>query len=298
MFVAALITNTILYKILMATMKKPLFAPKFSIPTRTDLTPELFQGAALFGVGWGIGGYCPGPAMVAVSDGNYKTLLFLVSMAAGMGLFKLRMAMRKDVKKDDERHPEKGSAITSAVMLVGLAAVALLYRTASGHTATPVDPHFVGGPWTPIAGGVMVGVSVALMMAMAGEILGIAGIVNGLFSTETTDKAFRAAFTAGLITASLYLHSNSPDLLENRFHRSAPFFIIGGFLVGYGTSLGSGCTSGHGIAGLARMSPRSIAAVATFMAANVLVTTLLHTVGIGTGWKVALDAAGAAAGAA
>lgn len=303
MFFFALVTNTVLHRLVLKVLDRPLFAPKFSIPTRTDLTSELFAGSALFGMGWGLAGYCPGPGIVASIDGNPKTLLFLVAMAVGMGLFKLQQALESapDVKKDDDAardlvHPHRRSAAASFAVLLAMATIVYLYSV-SGHDGqrVTVDPVFISSPVMPIIGGVLVGASVSLMMALVGQILGIAGIVNGLFSTQAGDKAFRASFVAGLVVASLFVKSSSPDLLVNHMHRSWPFFVAGGFFVGYGTSLGSGCTSGHGIAGLARLSPRSIAAVATFFAANMAVTTMLHSVGVGTGWKQALDAAAAGA---
>lgn len=77
-----------LFPLITTRMKSPIFAPKFSIPTRRDLNPRLIGGAALFGLGWGLGGFCPGPALVSVPTGTTDVFVFMLSMVGGMMLFK------------------------------------------------------------------------------------------------------------------------------------------------------------------------------------------------------------------
>ena len=115
-------------------------------------------------------------------------------------------------------------------------------------------------------GGALIGVSAVLLMMMSGRIAGISGIVGGLLPPKpAADRAWRLAFVAGLVAAPLALR-----VLTGEDHIGAPavengMLILAGVLVGVGTALGTGCTSGHGICGFARLSPRALAAVLTFM---------------------------------
>lgn len=296
MFAAAVASHTVLFYIMRNVMQKPLLAPSFSIPSRKDTPLELFVGSAMFGAGWALGGYCPGPAIVAAWEGHPNTLAFVGAMIAGMGVYKLqRTIAAASAKTADDKHHKAHPALHTAVLSVAAAAtiattLALYYRAStSGHSAQVARNTFYLHPWRPAFGGAMIGTAVALMMALCGEILGISGIVSGLFSTETQDKSFRLAFVMGLLAAGAAMWRSNPDMLLNRMHRPLAFFLAGGFMVGFGTGLGSGCTSGHGVAGLTRLSIRSIIAVGMFMLANFAVTTALQVVGIGTGWQHAMQ---------
>jgi uncharacterized protein len=120
--------------------------------------------------------------------------------------------------------------------------------------------HFT--PWTSLVGGVRIGIAAAMLVLLNGRIAGVSGIVGGLFTPRAADIAWRIAFVLGLLAA--------PILLENSPRIEAGFatLIVAGLLVGAGTSYGSGCTSGHGVCGLSRFSPRSLAATLAFMAAG------------------------------
>ena len=122
-------------------------------------------------------------------------------------------------------------------------------------------------PWSALAGGVLIGVAVAMFVLLNGRIAGISGIVGGLLRPARGDIAWRAAFVAGLIAAPLLyaLAAPSPAL-----HIDAPYgaLLLAGLLVGVGTRLGSGCTSGHGVCGLSRLSLRSLVATLAFMGAG------------------------------
>ena len=120
-------------------------------------------------------------------------------------------------------------------------------------------------PVSAIAGGALIGLSAAVLWLANGRIAGISGIVGGMLEPLNADFAWRAAFVAGLMVASLLYHwagGPLPDLSS-----AAPFAVVvaAGLLVGFGTRLGSGCTSGHGVCGVARVSPRSLAATAVFL---------------------------------
>ena len=133
-------------------------------------------------------------------------------------------------------------------------------------------------PITALAGGALIGLSAALLLLVLGRIAGIAGILGGLLSGERENLMWRAAFVAGLVAAAAGLLAGRPGAVE--VTGNWPLLIAGGLLVGVGTRMGSGCTSGHGVCGLARGSKRSLAATAIFMtvaAATVFVTR--HLVG-------------------
>ena len=134
--------------------------------------------------------------------------------------------------------------------------------------------------FTPISvavGGALIGLSAVLLMALTGRIAGISGIFAGLINPETTDRAWRAAFIGGLIAAPLAAALLGHTVPTPRMPGSYIVVVIGGLLVGFGTRLGSGCTSGHGICGIVRLSPRSIVA-GVFMMAAIIVVALTHHV--------------------
>ncbi len=133
-------------------------------------------------------------------------------------------------------------------------------------------------PMSAAVGGALIGLSAVLLMLFTGRIAGISGILAGLISPRANDRIWRVAFIAGLITApiaSLLLGFGMPT---PQMPKSYITIVLAGLLVGFGTRLGSGCTSGHGICGIARLSQRSIVATAAFMVAAIVVVALTHHV--------------------
>ena len=122
-------------------------------------------------------------------------------------------------------------------------------------------------PWSALTGGAMIGLAAALLILFNGRIAGISGIMGGLLGWRKEDIFWRIAFLAGLIAAPLAFSLAAP-LPAARVDADFPTLILAGLLVGAGTRYGSGCTSGHGVCGLARLSPRSLAATASFMLAG------------------------------
>ena len=122
------------------------------------------------------------------------------------------------------------------------------------------------------AGGLLIGSAVALMLLLNGRVAGISSIVGGLLTLRLRDAAWRAAFVAGLIIGALaYLWTVDQDRTTPvRVLASLPAILVGGLLVGFGTRLGSGCTSGHGLCGMARLSRRSVVSTATFFGVAML----------------------------
>jgi len=130
-------------------------------------------------------------------------------------------------------------------------------------------------PFSAAIGGALIGLAATLLMLLTGRIAGISGILGDLLERGGGDHAWRLAFAAGLIAAALALALGGHTLADPAMPSSI-IIAIAGLLVGIGTRLGSGCTSGHGICGISRLSPRSIAATMTFMAAAMLVVAIMR----------------------
>lgn len=133
--------------------------------------------------------------------------------------------------------------------------------------------------WIPaLAGGVLIGLSAVLLLWLNGRIAGISGIMNGVLLPKSGETSWRIAFLLGLIAAAGLYIAFVPGAPQPRQGFSTTGLIIAGLLVGFGTSMGNGCTSGHGVCGLGRFSVRSLAAVLVFMATAMLTTFLLRHV--------------------
>jgi uncharacterized protein len=133
--------------------------------------------------------------------------------------------------------------------------------------------HFT--PWASLAGGIMIGLAAAALLLLAGRTLGISGIFYGALTARGPESGWRATFLLGLLAA--------PTMLKLFFTPAPPIFdmsltllAVAGLLVGFGTRLGNGCTSGHGICGLSRLSPRSLVATLTFMFTGFLTVYLVR----------------------
>lgn len=122
-------------------------------------------------------------------------------------------------------------------------------------------------PWSALAGGVMIGVAASILLLFNGKIAGISGILGGALKPSSLDKGWRLIFLIGLI-ASPFLFSLASPLPAVNVEASSTVLIIAGVLVGLGTRYGQGCTSGHGVCGLSRLSRRSLVATASFMVAG------------------------------
>ena len=131
--------------------------------------------------------------------------------------------------------------------------------------------HFT--PWLSLAGGLLLGLASALFILVNGRILGISGILGGLLMPKRGDVAWRLAFVLGLLAAPL-LYAGLRGPWEVRIEAGWGTLVAAGLLVGIGTRYASGCTSGHGVCGLSRLSPRSLVATLSFMAAGFAVVYL------------------------
>jgi uncharacterized protein len=139
--------------------------------------------------------------------------------------------------------------------------------------------HFT--PVSAAIGGVLIGLSATMLWLTTGRIAGISGIIGSLWSPRTGDVAWRIAFGIGLIAAPALYWTMGGELPHITISVPWPLIMIGGLLVGFGTRLGGGCTSGHGVCGLARLSRRSLVATGLFMATAIVTCFLLrHLIGL------------------
>ena len=125
-------------------------------------------------------------------------------------------------------------------------------------------------PLMSLAGGIIIGCAALLLLVSIQRIAGISGIIGGLFPVIRQDLTWRLFFVAGLLLGGFVLAAVYPNSLAINLTYSTPALVVAGLLVGFGSRLGNGCTSGHGICGLGRLSSRSMIAVVTFMATGII----------------------------
>ncbi len=136
-------------------------------------------------------------------------------------------------------------------------------------------------PFSGLLGGAMIGLAAAMLMLLTGRIAGISGIFGGLLTSDANDRGWRIAFIAGLIAAPLLSSFFTGAALPSpAMPASLIVIVIAGLLVGFGSRMGGGCTSGHGVCGTARLSTRSLVATAVFMATAIItVAVVRHMIG-------------------
>ena len=133
--------------------------------------------------------------------------------------------------------------------------------------------------FTPVSaaiGGALIGLSAVLLMLSTGRIAGVSGIFSGLLNLRSEDKGWRVAFIAGLILAPVIAGWIGYGMAQPKLPSNWTVIVAAGLLVGFGSRLGGGCTSGHGICGLGRLSPRSITATIVFMVTAVITVAVKH----------------------
>lgn len=136
-------------------------------------------------------------------------------------------------------------------------------------------------PWESLGGGVLIGAASILLMATLGRIMGATGILAGLFSpTSMSDFSWRAIMLLGMVTGPIVVMAVTGQMPTVQVPVSTTMLAVGGFIVGIGVTYGSGCTSGHGVCGMARLSPRSLVATISFMlTTGITVYVLRHVLG-------------------
>ena len=136
-------------------------------------------------------------------------------------------------------------------------------------------------PFQSLAGGALIGVAAVVLMATMGRVMGATGILAGILQpANLSDWSWRAAVLAGMISGPVAVMAITGQFPAVQVPASMPMLAIGGFIVGIGVTFGAGCTSGHGVCGMARLSPRSIAATLTFMlTTGITVYVIRHVLG-------------------
>ncbi|SKA06102.1 YeeE/YedE family protein [Photobacterium toruni] len=133
-------------------------------------------------------------------------------------------------------------------------------------------------PWASLFGGMLLGLSAVILMLFIGKTAGISGIINGVIKREKQDLGWKTAFLIGMIL-SVFIVSPLGATLPTINEHNIGTVLIAGLLVGFGTRLGNGCTSGHGIVGMGRFSKRSIYATCIFMGSAIIVVFIRHLLG-------------------
>jgi uncharacterized membrane protein YedE/YeeE len=130
--------------------------------------------------------------------------------------------------------------------------------------------------WIALAGGGLIGLAATLLLWLNGRIAGVSGIAGGLWFAVTGDRAWRLLFLAGLVLGTGLVVLVTGEIPSPRTAFTPALLVLAGLLVGYGTSLAGGCTSGHGVCGLARLSPRSLVATGVFLAVAIATTWIVR----------------------
>lgn len=125
-----------------------------------------------------------------------------------------------------------------------------------------------------ILGGVIIGIAVSLMLFFTGRVTGISGIIGGILNRDNADQNWRILFIGGLITGGLILRVVHPVAFTIQSHAGTFDYVLAGLLVGFGTLLGNGCTSGHGVCGISRFSMRSILSTIVFISFGIISAAL------------------------
>ena len=131
-------------------------------------------------------------------------------------------------------------------------------------------------PVSVLIGGLLIGLAAALLLLLNGRLSGMSGIVGGMLAPKSSEVGWRLVFVAGLLLGAFIYMLATGGAIPVRVQASVPVLVAAGLLVGFGTRLGSGCTSGHGLCGIARLSSRSIVASAVFFGVAMLTVLLTH----------------------
>lgn len=279
-FATALGTQLPLFQLFTKDRKEALLGGPITKPACTSINLRLILGAAFFGAGWSLAGFCPGPAMASAFAGAPNAGAFLGAVLLGMFASAL-----------SEFNFDIGSyfrAAQSGALKTSLLGMGLLSAFVGGlrYLATPIETlapaKIPTGSLPPLtfalAGGALIGLSGFLYTLSLGKVMGLSGMLSQQLQPTTTsqDRFERGVFIAGLASASLLLRNFWPSAFISSAAPSPLWkVLLSGLMVGFGTACSNGCTSGHGLAGISRLALRSIVATATFFGTNVLVSTFL-----------------------
>ena len=129
----------------------------------------------------------------------------------------------------------------------------------------------------PLTGGILIGIAASMMLLFSGKIAGVSGIFGGMLFQQGKERAWQLSFIAGLIVGGILLYIMNEELFENSSGRGLLAVTVAGLLVGIGTRVGGGCTSGHGVCGIGRLSGRSLVATVIFVFAGMVTVALVQS---------------------
>ena len=129
----------------------------------------------------------------------------------------------------------------------------------------------------PLTGGILIGIAASMMLLFNGKVAGVSGIFGGMLFQQGKERAWQLSFIAGLIAGGILLYIINAEFFENSSGRGLLTATIAGLLVGIGTRVGGGCTSGHGVCGIGRLSGRSLVATVTFLFAGMVIVALVQS---------------------
>lgn len=236
----------------------PWFDDEWHIPTNTEVDHGLILGSVIFGVGWALGGFCPGPSVSGLIIGHPNFVMF------SYGMYVYNVIRPFDKTPATERH-------WGLTIVLGLVP-ALFYFL--GPLLFPLDEGTRVISWPislSVLGGLGIGLAAIIMYQFNGRVLGLCGFWRNILNTKvsTTSRLPQVVFFVAFMLGAVVAYQIAPESFASppNEDRNLIWVFLGGLLVAHGTEWANGCTSGHGISGLARLSKRSLIAVPSFMAA-------------------------------
>jgi len=279
-FATALGIQLPLYQLFIKNRKTSILGGPIVSPSNSVIDWPLVGGAALFGAGWALAGFCPGPALASAFAGAPNAALFVTMVILGM--FGSTVVENRFNFNSWLENGKTTGLINSLTGLAALATTLGLFRKYAPLIETMAPAKIPTGPVPPLAlaavGGAVIGISGFAYTLLLGKTMGLSGMLSQHFQPTSTnqDRFDRWTFLAGLGSAALLVRSYYPSAFISSATASPTWkVILSGLMVGFGTSCSNGCTSGHGLAGISRFALRSLVATAAFFGTNVLVSTLI-----------------------
>lgn len=249
---------TFLYWHLFKRGPTPWFDTRWHIPTNNELDLGLVLGSVIFGVGWALGGFCPGPSVSGLITGHPNFVAF------SYGMYLYNVVRPYDRQAATERH-------WGLTIMLGLVPAVLYFL---GPLLFPLEgaPRVLSWPVSlSVLGGLGIGVAAIIMYQFNGCVLGLCGFWRNILDIKipATSRIPQILFFISFMLGAAVTYLIAPEAFSSppNEDRNLGWVFLGGILVAHGTEWANGCTSGHGIAGLARLSFRSLIAVPSFMAA-------------------------------
>eukprot|EP01096_Ripella_sp_DP13-Kostka_P012409 TRINITY_DN5182_c0_g1_i1.p1 TRINITY_DN5182_c0_g1~~TRINITY_DN5182_c0_g1_i1.p1 ORF type:complete len:344 (-),score=108.38 TRINITY_DN5182_c0_g1_i1:43-1074(-) len=284
-FGGGLISFSAIYYLLVPLLRRPLVCSVtgtnrgFPEKAVQKIDQPLVLGSALFGIGWAFGGFCPGPAFIAAVGATHTPNAIWFTFAMLSGMFAASLKTAPTIKQ-----------IVRLVVCFVLIGLFGLWRPSIDTTRVHLTfvsllyGFFGSTPGSPallqsLFGGFLIGGSIGAMFLLSGLSLGISGVVSRIFAGPLHLDWYRMTFFVGMLFTGKFMSLIYPEMFYSNEIQDGGIpwgVIVGGFLVGFGTFLSNGCTSGHGILGCSRLAPRSFVATGTFMVAHFTTAQIIN----------------------